>query len=269
VKILQQTAEKLVIGTPASAILWVRLIGLAISFPGLLALAIFIFGGSGDYSSLNCHHNRSIQRQCRFLRLSLVRPFYYRFPIAELNDTRLQTYYQSQRGPSGQRLMLQVGERRFPLTVSYSGSQAQLSQVQSFIKDPTSPPLVIRKWPNLWGLVVVFVFLIPTLPLSLLVICIAASPVTVWFDKKQRQIRVSIGGLIGPTKRQCSFQEVEQIYVERTLVGGHSTNKQPTERYALLIELHSGKPLLRFDYFEQQPAEEIAQAMRQFLQSDR
>ena len=262
----------LVIGTPASALLLVRLIGLVISFPGLLVLAMYVLSGAVDYSSLSCQRSRPDNRQCRFLRLSPVRPFVYRFPIAAIQATSLQT--QPSRSPSraqdaAYRLQLQLTERSFPLSVAYSSRRQQLltmqAQIQDFIADPSSPSLVIRDWPSFGGLMIAVVFLIPTLPLSLLVIGLAATPVIVSFDKTQRQIAVSNKWMFGHDHKHCSFEDVDRIFVERTLVGGQSNSKAPTVRYALLIVLKSGEKLLRYDYFEQPPADYIAQAMRQFL----
>lgn len=262
----------LVIGTPASALLLVRLIGLAISFPGLLVLAMYVLSGAADYSSLSCQRSRPDNRQCRFLRLSPVRPFVYRFPITAIQAISLQT--QPPSSPSrardaAYRLQLQLTERSFPLSVAYSSrrqqQQAVQAQIQDFIADSSSPSLVIREWPSFWGLIVAGVFLLPTLPLSALVIGIAATPVIVSFDKNQRQITVSKKLMFAHEHKHCSFGDVDRIFVERTLVGGQSNSKAPTARYALLIVLKSGEKLLRYDYFEQPPADYIAQAMRQFL----
>lgn len=272
--ILQQTSQTLVIGTPASALLLVRLIGLAISFPGLLVLAIYVMSGAADYSSLTCQRSRSGNRQCRFLRLSPVRPFVYRFPITAIQSTSLQT--QPPSSPSrardaAYRLQLRLTERSFPLSVAYSSRKQQLAiqaQIQGFIADPSSPSLVIREWPSLGGLIVAVVFLIPTLPLSFLVIGIAATPVIVSFDKTQRQIIVSKKLMFSHEYQHCSFEDVDRIFVQRTLVGGQSSRKAPTARYALLIVLKSGEKLLRYDYFQQPPADHIAQAMRQFLPNE-
>lgn len=273
--ILQQTPQTLIIGTPASALLLVRLIGLALSFPGLLVLAIYGLSGAADYSSLTCQRSRPGDRQCRFLRLSPVRPFVYRFPIAAIHATSLQTQPASSPPRSrdaAYRLQLQLTERSFPLSVAYSSRRQQQlamqAQIQDFMADPSSPSLVIRDWPSFWGLIVAGVFLIPTLPLSLLVIGLAATPVIVSFDKTQRQITVSKKWMLGHDHKHCSFEDVDRIVVQRTLVGGQSSSKVPTARYALLIGLKSGEQLLRYDYFQQPPADHISQAMQQFLSDE-
>lgn len=271
-KILQQTPQKLVIGTPASALLLVRLIGLAISFPGLFVLTIYVLSGAADYSSLNCQQTRPRDRQCRFLRLSPVRPFVYRFPIAAMQSTSLEARPRSSPSTAqdaAYRLQLQLTERRFPLSIGYSSQRqqqlAKQAQIQSFLTNPAASTLVIRDWPSLGGLILAGVFLIPTLPLSLLVIGIAATSVTVSFDKRQQQMTVTQKWLFGHEHQSCSFEEVDMIAVQRTLVGGRSNSKAPSARYALLIMLKSGKQVLRYDYFQQPPADHMAQAMRQFL----
>jgi hypothetical protein len=270
-KVLQQTPQRLVIGTPTSAIFITRLIGLAISCPGFLVLAIFFLGGSGDYSSLNCQRNRPTQQQCRFLRLSLVRPFYYRFPIADLQSIKLQTLNQPQRGPSGYRLRLQIADRSFPLAVGYSrprNQQLQLqAQIQALIDDPTSPALVIRQWPSGWALVVAIAFFIPTLPLTWLVIFIAACPVVICFDKATQQLTITTQGVFKTDTKHCSFQAIDRIFVERTLLSTSSHSKSPPERYPLFISLRSGQQFFRYDYFQKQPADEIAQCMVNFLKA--
>lgn len=271
-EILRQTNQRLIIGTPASALVVVRLIGIALSFPGLLVLAIYLLGGAADYSSLNCQRSRPTERQCRFLRLSPVRPFFYRFPIDAIQSVTLQARQlslQPRAGGTGYRLQLQLPQRRFPLSVGYSNQrQRQITlqaNVQDFIDDPTAPSLILRDWPGLGGLVLAVIFLLPTLPLSLLVIGLGATPVIVSFDKANRQITVSHKGIWRQDHKQCSFQDLDRIVVERIWLGGPSRRSASTERYALRMVLKSGESLLRYDYFQQQPADDIAQTMRQFL----
>jgi hypothetical protein len=268
-KILNQTPQRLVIGTPASAVCLVRLLGLAISFPGVSVLLIFLLSGAADYSALTCQSSRPAERQCHFVRMSLIRPFYYRFSISEISGTRIQARQQSQRGTSIYRLVIQTGDRSFPLTVGYSRNRQQLlqqqTQIQQWQDDPMAASLVIRAWPKLSGLGLAIVFLIPTLPLTLLVIFIVAAPVIIDIDLTQRRLTVTHQGLFTPDQKQCSFQEVDQVVVQRLLVGGQTRGKTPTERYALLILLRSGQKLLRYDYFEKQPAEAIAQVIQQTL----
>lgn len=271
-KILQQTPQKLVIGTPTSALLLVRLIGLAISFPGLLVLAIYGLSGAADYSSLSCQRHRPSDRQCRFLRLSPVRPFVYRFPIAAIQSISLQARPPSSPAraqAAAYRLQLQLTERSFPLSVDYSSRRqqqlAKQAQIQDFLTNPAASTLVVRDWPSWGGLILAGIFLMPTLPLTLLVTGIAGTSVTVRFDQRQQQMTVTQKWLFGHEHQRCSFAEVDRIWVQRTLMGEGSTGKAPAARYALLIRLKSGKQVLRYDYFQQPPADHMAQVMGQFL----
>jgi hypothetical protein len=273
--ILHQTSQRLVIGTPARALWLVRLLGLAISFPGLLVLAIYGFSGAPDYASLNCRRDRPVERQCRFLRLSPVRPFLHRFPIEAIQAVNLQT--QPPRSPSraqdaAYRLEIHLTERRFPLSMAYSSRRqrqiAQQTQIQDFVANPALPSLVIRDWPSFWGLLVALVFFIPTLPLSLLMIGLAATPIIVSFDKTQQQITVSKKLIFGHEHKRCSFEDLDRIFVERTLVGQPRQSRQPTWRYTLFMVSKSGDQLLKYDYFEAAPAADIANTMQQFIVED-
>lgn len=96
---------------------------------------------------------------------------------------------------------------------------------------------------------------------------IAATPVTVSFDKTQAQITVLQKWILGHEQKCCSFEDLDRIVVERILVGNSRHNREPTLRYALFIVLKSGDPILRYDYFQRPPADHIANAIRQFLSS--
>lgn len=271
-KILHQTNQRLIIGTPASALLVVRLMGIALSFPGLIVLGIYLLGGEADYSSLHCQRSRPTERQCHFLRLSPVRPFFHRFSIEAIQSIHLHTQQlspQARAGGTGYRLELELQQRRFPLSVSYSSQRqqqlARQAKIQDFIDNPTAPALILRDWPGLGGLVLSVIFLLPTAPLSLLVIGLGATPVIVSFDKANRQITVSRRGILGRDQKQCSFQAMDRIVVERIGLGGPRHSPASTDRYALCMVLKSGESLLRYDYFQRQPADDIAQTMRQFL----
>ena len=173
---------------------------------------------------------------------------------------------------SSQRLVFDIAGRSLPLTVYYSGNKRQqaeiATQVRNFIDYPSTPSLTVRGWPSWASVVLIIAILIPTLPLSLLIIVVAATSVTVCFNKVQRQLTVSQRGCWHHETKHCSLQEIDRVVVENLTIDRSSRGKSEIERYPLFIVLHSGEKFFRFDYLQPQPAAEIAQVMRQFLGTD-
>lgn len=89
-KITQQTSSQLVLHAPASA---GCMTGLILAIPGLLLIFFFILPllGSLNYFSLKCSRNMAKEKNCQFLRISLLQPSYYQFSLNDFQNISIKS----------------------------------------------------------------------------------------------------------------------------------------------------------------------------------
>lgn len=288
-KVKQQTNQLLILSNtsdwPFLQLIFIVLVPMfTIGLSGLLIWAFISLSGFVDYVSFKCHRINFKEGHCRFLRISPIRPYYYRFPVNELTGVKLQKpKHSAQRQGNARfsrasRAMLKTSAKTIPFTYYYTNNSRKSkdvqSKIQSFIKNSQINSVIVRIRPNIVTLILAAISL-PSLILALIVsvLCaLVASSVNLRIDRTLRQVTfeekfiLPIGViLLGNKFQQCSFQNIKQIDVER--VERTSTQKAKTlVDYVLSIRLHSDDIFFTHYYFERQQADEIAQLIRSFLE---
>jgi len=264
-KIVCQTSDILVLKAPAWPY-WI--VSFILALPGLLVLTLFVLlGGLLDYTVLTCDRSHPPERQCQFLRISLVRPVRYQFPVEDLKGVTLDRANLSQ-SQNQFRTNVEIAEKSIPLTIYFSSDGRReyekiKTKIQSYLEAPARLTLTLRIWPHWFSIVL--------LPISAVSIgigigfgAISAACVTCCFDRVSRQVTISIKRWFASQIQQYSFDEIDRIEIDIVESRPHR-NRTPTVRYQLNIRSNEGHSLWQFNYLDRIQVEATAELIREVI----